>query len=273
MLILLLAASSPSGHSAENKNDKESIEKVIREFMDGSMNDYEVASVQKCLHPDFNALSMEKNTLNVATISTYIKYVGDMKKKEPKGRKVRASVKLLDVEMVGEIGFAKFEVYVGDEFHGSDFMVLLKTAGKWKFIRGVSIHHGEEGDMDPELEEDAIKKVIGESLVDAAGNYWDIKKFKEGFHPEFTGLTLQEKEIERDTYSDWEKVINAMKIKEQEGHRQLIIGKVPNVHVLGHMGIAEVKIYYGVELHETAYILFIKFEDGWKIVNKVSQSH
>lgn len=271
--ILLLSVSSLIGYSPDKKNEKEAIEKVIWEFMDGCMNKYEEDAVKKFLHPDFNGLSMENNRLNAATISTFIEYARKMKLKEPEGRKVRMSVKILNVDVVGKIGFADFEMYVGEKFLGSDFIVFLKTDGEWKFIRGVSIHHVEEGDIDPELEKEAIKKVICKSLVDAAGNYWDIKRFREGFHPGFTGLTCLGNDLEKDTFSEWEEAIMAMKIKEPEGHRQLIIGKIPNVYVLGHIGIAEVKIYYGVQLNETAYILFLKFNDGWKIVSKVSHRH
>ncbi|MBN1272977.1 MAG: nuclear transport factor 2 family protein [Candidatus Aminicenantes bacterium] len=273
MAILMLGIIPLTGNNTDIQSDKIAIKKAIREFIDDCMNNYKEEAAKKHFHPDYRGLSLENNALKIATTSTFIEYAKSMKTKESQDSKIKRSVKILDVDVVEKIGLARFEVYAGEKLHGTDFIVFLKTGGEWQFIRGLSILENKVKDIDPCQEKTAIKKVIARSLVDAAGNYWDIEKWKEGFHPGFTGLTFLRNVYEKDTFSDWEEAITTMNIMEPEGHRQLIIGKVPNVHVLGHIGIAEVKIYYGVALNETAYILFLKFEDGWKIVSKVGLNH
>lgn len=273
LIMLLLTGSSLAGYSSDEKNEKEAIEIVIWEFIDDCMNNYEEEAAIKCFHPNFMGLSMENDSINVATRSTFIDYVRKMKNKKHEGGRAKRTAKILSSKTVKEIGLVEFETYRGDELLGTDFIVLLKSEGVWKFVRSVTLYHSQEEKIDPELEKEKIKKVIRESLVDAAGNYWDIEKWKKGFHPEFTGLTCVGTELEKDKFSDWEEAIQAMKIKEPEGHRELITGKIPRIDVLGHMGIAEVKIYYGTKLNETAYILFFKFSDGWKVVSKVGMNH
>lgn len=273
VIILLLTGSSLAMCSSEEKNEKKAIEIVIWEFMDDCMNNYEEEAAIKCFHPDFNGLSMENDSINISTRSTFIEYIRKMKTKEHEAKRTKRAARILSVSVVRDIGLVEFETYMGDKLLGTDFIVMLKSDGVWKFIRSVTLYHAQEEEINVELEKEKIKKVIEESLVDAAGNYWDIEKWKKGFHPGFTGLTCVGAEIEKDNFSDWEEVIKAMKIKEPEGHRELITGKIPRIDVLGHMGIAEVKIYYGIELNETAYILFFKFKDGWKVVSKVGMNH
>jgi len=264
------------GYSAARVNEDNPIEKTVLEFMERCMNNFEVEAVKRCFHPDFIGLSMEDDTINTATRSRFIDYVTRMKNREHEGRKTKRAkmtAKILSSSIVKEIGLVEFETYRGNELLGTDFIVLLKSEGVWKFVRSVTLYHSQEEKIDPESEKEKIKKVITESLVYAAGNYWDLEKWKKGFHPEFTGLTLAGTRLEKDTYSDWEKVIGAMEIKEPEGHKVLIIERIPRIDVLGHMGIAQVKIYNGTNLSETTYILLIKFSDGWKVVSKVGLNH
>jgi len=79
-------------------------------------------------------------------------------------------------------------------------------------------------------------------LVDGSGNYWDVEKFKKGFHPVFTGLSYTKKKLEKDTFSDWQRIIKIMKVREPDGHSELITGKFPYIEVLGNIGFAEVSI-------------------------------
>ena len=68
---------------ANNEKEQDAIEKVIRKFMDGCMNNYEVEAVKKYLHPDYSSLSINNNELQIATISTFIDYAEKMKLQEP----------------------------------------------------------------------------------------------------------------------------------------------------------------------------------------------
>jgi len=273
IIIACFAVSFFTVLKAENEKEQEAIENVILEFMDGCMNNYEVEAVKKYLHPDYSSFSINNNELQVATISTFIDYAEKMKRKEPEGRKIKAAVKILNTRITGDIGFAKYEVYIGNELHGTDFVTFLKSDGEWKYMRAVAIHHGEEGNCDPEIEKETIRKVIGEALVDGSGNFWDVEAMKKGFHTGFTGISLNGKTLEKDTYSDWVEAITSMKIKEPVGHNVLITGKFSHVDVLGKMGVAETKIYYGTKLTETVYILLLKFTEGWKIITKFDIRH
>ncbi len=257
------------GVPADAKTDKEAIEQVVFGFIENCMNNFEVEGVETYFHPDFMGLSMENDSVRIATRSTFTDYIIKMKNNKSGNNQARRYVKILSCKAVRDIGLVEFEIYRGNELLGTDYIVLLKSDGVWKFVRSITLYNSQLNYFDPELESEKIKTVIEESLVDAAGNYWDIDKWKRGFHPKFTGLTSVGTELEKDTYADWEEFIVTMASKEPEGHKELITGKVPHIDVLGHMGIAEVKVYYGTRLNETAYILLFNFSDGWKIISKV----
>ncbi len=273
VMITLMVVSMFAAYKTKNENDQETISQLIHEYMDGGWNNYHMETFKKCLHPEFISLSIKNNEIETGTFSAFLEYAKKMRRKEPDGRKIKAKAKINTIKTMGYIGFAKFEVYLGDDLHGTDFMLFLKFEGEWKFVRGVSIHHGEEGNADPKMEKEKIKRVICDALVDGSGNYWDVERFKKGFHPVFTGLSYNRKKLEKDSFSDWERIIKIMKTREPEGHPVLITGKFPSVEVLGNIGFAEVKLFIGTKLKETVYLLLLKFEEGWKIVNKLDIRH
>jgi hypothetical protein len=274
LLGILIITASHVGYGMYADTDKDAIEKTVFEFMDRCMNNFEVEAVNECFHPDFIGLSMEKDEIDAATRSVFADYVKKMKNKAQDESRAKRIAKILSSRTVKDIGFAAFETYGGNERLGTDFMVLLKTDGQWQFIRSATLYHSQEENIDNELEQEKIKEIVQASLVDAAGNDWDLEKWKKGFHPEFTGLTRTATQLEKDTYADWEKIIKTMEAKKKPGgDNKPLEGKISRVDVLGHMGIVEVNIHYRSELSETAYIIFFKFSDGWKVISKVGVSH
>lgn len=273
LLLSFLLFISQISYSSVYVNENDLIEKTVLEFMERCMNKFEVEAVERCFHPDFLGLSMENDTISVATRSRIVDYVSNLNDKKHEAVRDKRTAKILSSNSVKEIGYVEFETYSGDKLLGTDYIVLFKTNGIWKFVRSITLYHSQEEEIDYDLEVAEIKKVIRESLVDAAGNHWDVKKWKKGFHPDFTGLTLVGAELEKDTFSDWEEAIKTMETREPEGHMTLITGEIPQISILGHMGIAEVKIYNGTKLSETVYIQLFRFSDGWKIVSKVGLKH
>jgi hypothetical protein len=241
--------------------------------MGGSMNRHDGEVFRRYFHRDFESHCVTNKELKTETVSGYLENAEKMKLKEPFGRTVKAEARGKLIKTMGHIGFAEFEIYIGNNLKRSCFMLLLKFDDGWKFMRGISFDHGETGGTDTQPEIDDIKWVIGDALFDGSGNYWDVERFRKGFHPVFTGLSYNRKKLERDSYSDWDQIIRIMKKKEPEGHPVLITGKFPGVKVRGNIGFAEVKLYIGTRLKETVYLLLLNFRDGWKIVNKLDIRH
>jgi hypothetical protein len=272
VFVVVLALSLFGHDAADDVNDHKAIGKMLN-FMGDSMNRHDGEVFRKYFHRDFKSLSVQNNELKTETVSQYLENAEKMKLKESRGRTVKVVVKSRGIKIMGHIGFAQFEVYIGNDLQTSVFMLLVKFEEEWKFMRGISVDHGEEGNADPKEEKEAIMRVIGNALIDGSGNYWDVEKFKKGFHPVFTGLSYNRKKLENDSFSDWERIIKKMKTREPEGHQELITGKFPSVAVLGNIGFAEVKLYVSTRLKETVYLLLLKFKDGWKIVNKLDIRH
>ena len=126
--------------------------------------------------------------------------------------------------------------------------------------------------QDTDKEKEAIKKVIQTAYVDGLQNEGDIEKIDSGIHPKFNLIGIG-KDNDMWVYS-----IEAWKAKTLEKKEK---GKLPrtgddkvsikfkNIDVTGTAAVAKIEYYIGKELTYVDYIALYKFDDGWKMVNKI----
>jgi hypothetical protein len=127
---------------ANNEKEKEAIKKVIQEaYVDGIKNLGNIEKIEKGFHPDFNMLSVQDNKLRKFPISRWIEGVEKAKKENPDGPKVKASVNFLIVDVIGNVGIAKFETYSGSKLAFTDIMILLKFEEGWRIVSKVYHRH------------------------------------------------------------------------------------------------------------------------------------
>ena len=121
----------------------------------------------------------------------------------------------------------------------------------------------------PEDEKKAIVELIEEAYIGAAYNRIDTDIVKKGFHESFTWQIMHHDRLFVVTLAQWEKLLNRDKWFRPEWNDRT----TAQIQVIGLEGnAASVKVdIYNNQVHElTEFLSLIKFSDGWKITNKIS---
>jgi hypothetical protein len=127
------------GHASDVQKEKEAIKEIIQySLIDGYLNKYDVPMIEKGIHPEFVILEKHNGKLRKRTYSDLMAYVKKVKPQRPDGRRVKVTIKILSVDVVGEIGCAKVEFYVGTTLHGTDYITLMKFDNQWKIMASIA---------------------------------------------------------------------------------------------------------------------------------------
>jgi hypothetical protein len=117
-----------------------------------------------------------------------------------------------------------------------------------------------------------IKNVIQTAYVEGLQNEGDLKKIDSGIHSEFNLLGI-EKGIGVWSLSieDWKK--STLKQKKEgkfprEGDDKVTVNFLW-VDVTGSAAVAKIEFFVGSEKKYVDYISLYKFDEGWKMVNKI----
>jgi len=126
--------------------------------------------------------------------------------------------------------------------------------------------------QDVESEKKAIKNVIQTAYVDGLQNEGDAEKIDSGIHPDFDLLGIgKNNSMWKYSITDWKaKVINkreAGKLPPAEDKKVTI--KFVSIDITGTAAVAKIEFYVGKKLTYIDYISLYKFENGWKMVNKI----
>lgn len=126
--------------------------------------------------------------------------------------------------------------------------------------------------QDVEQDKEAIKKVIQTAYVDGLQNEGDLDKIDSGIHSGFNLLG-----IDKDngmwvlSIEDWKK--KTVKKKEEGKFPRtgdgLVSVKFLDIDVTGTAAVAKIEFYVGKEKKYVDYIALYKFDNGWKMVNKI----
>jgi len=126
--------------------------------------------------------------------------------------------------------------------------------------------------QDVEKDKEAIKKVIQTAYVEGLQNEGDTNKIDSGIHPDFVLLGIDKgNDMWEYTITDWKANV-VKKLEKGEFPRtgdDLVSVKFKSVDVTGTAGMAKIEFYIGDNLTYVDYISLYKFEDGWKMVNKI----
>ena len=127
--------------------------------------------------------------------------------------------------------------------------------------------------QDIKEEKQAIMKVIQTAYVDGLQNEGDLKKIDSGIHPDFNLLGIEKGNVMwKLSIEDWKKRIVA-KLKKGELPKKvgddMVTVKFKHIDVTGTAAIAKIEFLIGNKLTYVDYISLYKFEDGWKMVNKI----
>jgi hypothetical protein len=123
-------------------------------------------------------------------------------------------------------------------------------------------------------EEDAVKKVVTEAYVEGIHNGGTLEAIDKGFHPSFVlpGIGQDGHTISLLPIYTWREMIRQNK---EAGRKPMvrIECRFLSVDVTGGAAMAKIELIREGKTIFTDYLGLYKFQDGWRIVNKIYHRH
>lgn len=119
-----------------------------------------------------------------------------------------------------------------------------------------------------------VEKVIHTCYFNGSFNDLDTVSMRKGFHRDFAIFSADGNEISRYPIDEWIKAIEKMKQDpEFDKSRVKMDCKIVSLDVTEGCAAAKIEISKNGRPVFTDYLTLLKFDDGWKIVAKVSHAH
>jgi hypothetical protein len=122
---------------------REAIRRVIEEaYIRGIHETQDEATVRSGFHPDFAMLVLQDNTMLKVGLEEWLVRVEALKAGNPELWSAETTCEFLLIDAAGKAAVAKLEVYKGDTFFSTDYMLLYKFEEGWKIVSKVfSVSH------------------------------------------------------------------------------------------------------------------------------------
>lgn len=121
-----------------------------------------------------------------------------------------------------------------------------------------------------------IVRVIEQSYMHGAFNEQNTKAMRKGFHPIFKIHGLRDGELSTYAIDQWVGDIESRKAK-SDWKQQTWEWRFPMIDITGDAAVVKVELFKveGSEKQHvyTDYLSLLKFDDGWKITDKVYHRH
>ena len=140
-------------------------------------------------------------------------------------------------------------------------VVLLVVAWSHALVRSES-----------DVVKDEIRNHVLTSYVHGAFNEQNTEAMREGFHPVFKIHGVSDGALSAYPIKDWIAAIEERKAK-PDYERENWTHRFPIIDVTGDAAIVKVELFHDSEHVYTDYWSLLKFEDGWKITDKVYHRH
>ena len=116
---------------------------------------------------------------------------------------------------------------------------------------------------------DAIRSVIGSAYVNGLHLNGSRDDIRSGFHPEFVMSVRTDEGVRKVSIEEW---IGRLPAEGTDvGHT--VTHEIPTVTRTGDAAVATVEVHFDGEHVFTDYMGLYRFPEGWRIVNKIFQSH
>jgi len=143
--------------------------------------------------------------------------------------------------------------------------VLLLAA----IVIAISVPVFGSGDTDVE----AVKMVIVESYIEGIHRNQDPEAILKGFHPDFAMVMVRDGEVSKMTIQEW---VARIEEGNKKGNKRPAVEttyEFATVEVSGTAAVARIELFKDGKLTYTDFMSLYKFDDGWKIVNKIYYRH
>jgi hypothetical protein len=120
---------------------------------------------------------------------------------------------------------------------------------------------------------DAVKMVIVESYIEGIHRNQDPEAILKGFHPDFAMVMVKDGEVSKMTIQEW---VARIEEGNKKGNKRPAVEttyEFATVEVSGTAAVARIELFKDGKLTYTDFMSLYKFDDGWKIVNKIYYRH
>ncbi|MCC9043851.1 nuclear transport factor 2 family protein [Myroides sp. M-43] len=117
--------------------------------------------------------------------------------------------------------------------------------------------------------------LVEQTFAQGALNHLDIEQIRRGFHPSFTILVPKGNEIFKLSLDKWIEIVQDYKHspkKMNSGVRNLQY-KIQILDLTDSTAIVKTEFYRKDNLIITDYLSYIKFDNSWKAVSKISKEY
>ena len=126
---------------------------------------------------------------------------------------------------------------------------------------------------DDNSEKAAIKKVIEDAYLNGVVNIGDVEAVKQGFHEDFSLKGIEKGKLFVLPIADWIKSIHIRKDAGEYPAKVKTHFEYPLIDITGTAAMVKVKFKQGDKLIFTDYLLLLKFEEGWRLTDKIYFRH
>lgn len=118
----------------------------------------------------------------------------------------------------------------------------------------------------------AVQKVIVESYIEGIHRNQDPEAILKGFHPDFAMVMVTDGDVSKMTIQEW---VARIEENNKKGKRPTAetTYEFATVEVSGTAAVARIELFKDGKLTYTDFMSLYKFDDGWKIVNKIYYRH
>jgi len=128
--------------------------------------------------------------------------------------------------------------------------------------------HAQTGSVSDD--EQAIRAVIQSAYVDGLQNWGDIEKIRAGFHPTFELVSkTKDNEIQKLPIEKWIEMVDARKAQNPAGPEFLTTADIIVIDITADAAMVKLDLIRNEKRIFTDYLLFYKFDEGWRIVGKI----
>ena len=123
-----------------------------------------------------------------------------------------------------------------------------------------------------DIAKDQIRDHVLASYIHGAFNEQNTDAMRDGFHPVFKIHGVADGALREYPIADWISDIEGRKSK-PDYKQESWTHRFPIIDVTGDAAIVKVELFHDSEHVYTDYLSLLKFEDGWKITDKVYHRH
>ena len=116
-------------------NDEELIKSIIEKaYIEGVHTSQDESTIRTGFHKDFVMLVYKDNRMEKVTIDMWFNRIEELKKSNPDLWNKETHYDSLEINVTDYAASVKLDVYKGDAFFSTDYMLLYKFNEGWKIV-------------------------------------------------------------------------------------------------------------------------------------------